>query len=87
MGCYCDHAKKTCGKCYPPIRPYWTVLIPFTATGATEWHPTESEGPFAVLTRGAFGSILEAFRWAKSRLNGQPFKLRLVEPPLHFQTR
>jgi hypothetical protein len=47
---------------------YWTVCIPFTIEGRTEWHPTESTGPFATLTRGCFASIAEARVWAAEKL-------------------
>jgi hypothetical protein len=49
---------------------YFTVVIPWepNPTLRTEWHPTEPEGPFSTLTRGAFGSATEATEWAQARL-------------------
>ena len=49
---------------------YYTVIIPWEpcATKRTHWHPTEPEGPFAELSRGAFDSQREAHEWAKIAL-------------------
>lgn len=57
---------------------YWTVVIPFSER-PTEWHPTESTGPFAVLTRGSFPSPDVARAWAESHLNAQPYSVRFIE--------
>jgi hypothetical protein len=43
---------------------YFTIIIPYVKAGATQWHPTESTGPFAKLSRGAFPSKRQARRWA-----------------------
>jgi hypothetical protein len=49
---------------------YYTVIIPFEpdTKKRTHWHPTEPEGPFAELSRGAFDSPREAHAWAKIAL-------------------
>lgn len=61
-------------------RPYWTLLVPFVPSAyATEWHPTESTGPWAVLTRGAFDTEGEAIEWARAHLHGTPYTLRHTE--------
>lgn len=57
---------------------YWTVLIPWTPTGRTEWHPDSPTGPFAVLTRGAFPTARAAHAWAAAHLGGAPYRLRRI---------
>ncbi len=57
---------------------YFTLLIPFVATNATVWHPTTSVGPFAVLTRGAFGTEAEAHAWADAHLEGHPYTVKPI---------
>lgn len=47
---------------------YYTVVIPYQAENATEWHPTDKEGPFSTLTRGRFKTAGEASYWAKQHL-------------------
>jgi len=62
------------------VRTYWTVIIPFVPSEfATEWHPTESTGQFAVLSRGAFYTEADAIRWAREHLRGTPYSLRKEE--------
>jgi hypothetical protein len=56
---------------------YYTVLIPWSDT-PTKWHPTDKDGPFAVLTRGAFRCTSEAEEWAKEALEGQPFTVKRI---------
>ena len=49
----------------------YSVFVHFAPPSvATPWHPTTSEGPFAVLTRGAFETTGEAHAWARRNLNG-----------------
>jgi hypothetical protein len=63
--------------CSNTILPcYHAVVIPYAESGATEWHPTESTGPFSTLTRGAFASKAEADRWAQANLAGLPYSVR-----------
>lgn len=58
----------------------FTILVPFVPHEfRTEWHPTEDVGPFAVLNRGAFGTIGEAITWAREHLNGTPYSIRPIE--------
>jgi hypothetical protein len=47
----------------------YTVLIPYESDlrFRTKWHPTESKGPFKVLSRGVFPSRGTAREWALSR--------------------
>lgn len=59
---------------------YWTVVIPYTAHGATEWHPTEATGPFSKLSRGAFKTRTEARAWARRHLGRTKFTLRYTAP-------
>jgi hypothetical protein len=61
-----------------PAPGYWTVVIPYVAEGATEWHPTTPTGPFATLSRGAFRRITDAIVWAVTKLRGAPYTLRFT---------
>lgn len=55
---------------------YWSVLIPYVPRAfATEWHPTEPTGPFAVLSRGVFPSEGSAIMWAQANLGGTPYQV------------
>lgn len=58
---------------------YYSVLIPYVATGATQWHPTEPTGPFRTLSRGAFDTRKEAEDWADRHLNGKPYSVKKHE--------
>ena len=49
-------------------RIYWTVRIGWQEYGRTEWHPTEKEGPFSVLSRGVFETRDHACEWASTHL-------------------
>jgi hypothetical protein len=60
------------------ISGYYTVLVPFSER-PTQWHPTTSTGPFAVLTRGAFRTRAEAVAWADDKLCAQPYELLFIE--------
>jgi hypothetical protein len=51
-------------------RGYFTILLPWSDL-PTPWHPTEREGPFSVLSRGAFATRKLARDWAKEHL--RPF--------------
>lgn len=51
-----------------PLRPYYTVRIPYTETARTKWHPTERSGPFSTLSRGVFSTKEEAHAWASKHL-------------------
>ncbi len=56
--------------------PYYTVVIPYAPPErATQWHPTESTGPFSTLTRGAFKTKAEAHAWAKKHLGGTSYSV------------
>ena len=62
------------------MQPYYTIEIPYVDPRfATEWHPTTSEGPFSTLTRGNFKSQNAAIEWAKAKLNGTPYTVKLIE--------
>ncbi len=56
---------------------YYTLLIPYSEH-PTEWHPTEKFGPFAILTRGAFGTEADAHAWARANLAGQSYAVRTI---------
>jgi hypothetical protein len=58
---------------------YFTVVIPYTSSGATVWHPTDMVGPFSTLTRGAFATLDEARMWADSHLGGTAYTIRYVD--------
>lgn len=56
---------------------YYTIILSYREVGATQWHPTESEGPWRKLLRGAFMSKRAARRWALS--NGiRVYRLRAM---------
>ncbi|MDC0720661.1 hypothetical protein [Nannocystis bainbridge] len=57
---------------------YYTVVIPYTKTGRTMWHPTEASGPFSVLTRGMFRTPGEATEWARKHLGRTDYEVRPV---------
>lgn len=61
---------------------YFSVLIPYVAKNATPWHPTEPEGPFSVLTRGAFATKEEAHMWAAKHIEGHPYGISEYEYPV-----
>lgn len=59
---------------------YYSVVIPWVPRAhASPWHPTEKEGPFSTLTRGAFRSWAEAKHWAASHLGGTPYTIVKTE--------
>jgi hypothetical protein len=49
-----------------PTDYYWSVVLPFVETDATEWHPTSRD--FAPITRGAFATPEDAHAWAREKL-------------------
>lgn len=57
---------------------YFTVLIPYTRTNATQWHPARPTGPLSIITRGAFGSDEEAHRWAATNIPGHEYSVQAV---------
>ena len=62
------------------LKPYFTIRIPWAPYGfRTKWHPTENTGPFKVLCRGSFHTMVEAIQWAKDNLNGTPYNIRYVD--------
>jgi hypothetical protein len=62
------------------LQPYFTILIPFAPFKfATEWHPTESTGPFKVLSRGSFKTYEAAIAWGKEKLGGTPYSVAFVD--------
>lgn len=63
-------------------RYYWTVCVSFEEDAAkrTEWHPDDRVGPFSVLTRGAFPTAMEGYRWARAKLGASTcWRLRLID--------
>ena len=55
---------------------YFTVIIPYTEVGQTEWHPTDRTGPFKTLSGGAFPTKKQAHDWAKSHLGHTKYSVR-----------
>jgi hypothetical protein len=64
---------------------YYSVHIPFSKT-PTEWHPTSSTGPFAVLSRGKFSTVQQAHDWAQEHLGYKPV-YKVVPHTLHENSR
>jgi len=60
-------------------RGYFTVILPWSDL-PTPWHPTEREGPFSELARGAFKTRRLARAWTKEHL--RPFHTFRVK---HFR--
>ena len=61
------------------MKLYYTLVIPWEPDPSkrTEWHPTESRGPFKTLTRGTFASTSAAHNWARKHLGpGATYSLR-----------
>ena len=58
---------------------YYTVRIPWSPR-PTQWHPTDRVGPFKVLQRGAFETRREAEAWARDKLGGRPFSIKIIDP-------
>jgi hypothetical protein len=54
----------------------WQPELGRSTHGPSKWHPTETTGPFAVLSRGAFPSKWEAEAWAQEELQGAPASMR-----------
>lgn len=54
---------------------YHSVLIPYSEDPSI-WHPTESTGPFAVLTRGAFDTVTQAHEWACVNIPGYDYSVK-----------
>jgi hypothetical protein len=59
---------------------YYSVIVPWSDT-PTEWHPTERDGPFATIARGAFDTREQAHDWAHKHLNGQPYRVKMYGGP------
>jgi hypothetical protein len=60
-----------------PVEAYrYAVIIPYTARGATEWHPSEPIGPFSTLVRGSFLTCEQAAAWAREKLGDTPYAFR-----------
>lgn len=59
---------------------YYTVVVPWVGSGATQWHPTDKTGPFCILTRGAFETEAEAIDWGREHLNGCPYSVKRIGP-------
>lgn len=56
---------------------YYSVIVPWVSPRfQTVWHPTESTGTWAVLSRGAFKTRDDAIAWAVEHLRGAPYSLR-----------
>lgn len=55
---------------------YYTILLPYTTTQATKWHPTKPTGPFSLLSRGAFPDMSAMMQWAAENLEQGPWSYR-----------
>lgn len=64
-----------------PLEPYYTIRVPFLPypIETTKWHPTDSSGPFSVLTRGVFATLAEAVAWGRANLNGTPYSIDRID--------
>jgi len=58
---------------------YYTCIIPFVETGATEWHPTDRN--FAPLSRGAFQTEEKAHEWAAEKIPGAEYAIKIFPCP------
>lgn len=58
------------------MKPYYSVVIAYTETNRTIWHPTDKSGPFSVLTRGVFDTIEAAHEWALDRIPNTEYSVR-----------
>jgi hypothetical protein len=72
------HKRKRRSKLKTQLKKYYTVLVPWTKEGRTEWHSREADrgGPFHTVSRGAFKSKKEAEAWAKKHLGGARFAIK-----------
>lgn len=59
---------------------YFTVVLKFTSDSPTRWHPTQSVGPFSVLSRGSFRSEDMAHAWAEKHVPGHSYEVAEVSP-------
>lgn len=60
-------------------RGYFVLHVPYVGyPNRTQWHPTQSDGPFAVLCRGTFKTERDAIEWGRANLNGTPYTLSYV---------
>jgi hypothetical protein len=59
-----------------PCVDYYSVVVPYTETGRTDWHPTEKGGPFDPLVRGAFPTRELAEQWAREHLGDTPWTIK-----------
>lgn len=60
---------------------YFTIRLSYVEpTKATKWHPTDYEGPFATLTRGAFQYEDTAHAWAEKHIPGHTYEVCAVDP-------
>jgi hypothetical protein len=60
------------------LKPYYTVVVAYRATGATPFHPTTSIGPFSKLSRGAFPTASAARKWAREHLGFGGWKVKRI---------
>lgn len=59
------------------MKGYYSVLVPYVPRiFATPFHPSDpTDERLAVLSRGCFGSEVEAIEWARAHLNGTPYQV------------
>lgn len=54
---------------------YYTIVLAYEPHGSP-WHPIESTGPFAVVSRGSFRTEEEAHAWALLQIPGYHYVVR-----------
>lgn len=58
---------------------YWSLSLPFAGLPKpSPWHPDTDTGPFSRLSSGCFRSEAAAHEWAREKLNGGPYTVRLI---------
>ena len=61
------------------MEPYFTVVIPWVPYEyRTTFHPVFEDAP--PLTRGRFSTWTDALVWAKEKLDGTPYQIKVVVP-------
>lgn len=57
---------------------YYTIILAYEPHGSP-WHPTESTGPFAELSRGSFKTEEDAHTWALANIPGYTYRIRPLD--------
>ena len=72
-----------------PALPYYTLSISWEPDPEkrTQWHPTEPQGKFSTLTRGAFTTPQKAHEWAEKHIPGATYTVQMYgcgDTPIGF---